>query len=304
MATALVKLKVGFTTLLALIILFGGMLWIKEFKPGLKTKSISVIFSDSKGVSLGDPVTLSGVKVGKINSISLTSENRALLNFSIRNTVRLSSDARFTIYEVGLMGDKALVVEPGKSKELIDLSRIQEGSDAPSYQDLVEKAEMVLSQLNTATIKINHDVDLAKLSAAFEQTLLNVRRTLSAYRTIVEENRKTLAGTLKNVETTSGDIRTFMSVNDAKIARAIDSFQKSSDQLGETLTAIRPISVTVDTIAAYIKSGKGTFAKLIKTDDLYEELRQTNATLDSFVTDFRLHPGKYTRDMKFKVRLF
>jgi phospholipid/cholesterol/gamma-HCH transport system substrate-binding protein len=304
MATSLVKLKVGFTTILALIILFGCMLWIKEYKPGLKTKDVAALFNDSKGVSVGDPVTLSGVKVGKIKSISLTSDNKALITFSLRSTVRLNSDARFAIYEIGLMGDKALIIEPGKSKDPVDLNRIQAGADTPSNKDLVEKAEMVLSQLNIATKKINQDVDLAKLSAAFDQTLVNVRLTLSAYRTIVEENRKTLAGALKNVETASGDIRTFMNANDTKIAKAIESFQKSSDQLGETLTSLQPISATADTIAAYMRSGNGSFAKLIKNGDLYEELRQTNATLDSFVTDFQRHPGKYTKDMKFKVRLF
>ncbi|MDP2983124.1 MAG: MlaD family protein [Candidatus Latescibacter sp.] len=304
MATSLVKLKVGFTTIFALIILFGGVFWIKEYKPGLKTNTMSVLFRDSKGVSVGDPVTLSGVKVGKISRITLNSENLAIVIFSIRKTVQLHSDARFRVYEIGLMGDKALVIDPGKAKEPLDMSRIQTGADTPGFQDLIAKSETVLNQLNTAGAKFNRDVDFVKLSSAFEQTLENVRKTLSAYRIIAEENRKSLSTALKNVDTTSGDIRTFMNSTDARLARAIDSFQVSSDRLSETLTALQPISVTVDTLAAYMKSGNGTLAKLIKTDDLYNELRQTNATLDSFVTDFRRDPGKYTKDMKFKVRLF
>jgi phospholipid/cholesterol/gamma-HCH transport system substrate-binding protein len=304
MAVSLVKLKVGITTLIALVILFGGLIWIKEYKPGLKTVSLNVLFDDSKGVSVGDPVTLSGVKVGKITGVKLTQDNKALINFSILNTVRLNSDAQFGIYEIGLMGDKALLIEYGKSKEPMDMDRIHIGTNTPSYNDLVAKAEQVLNQLNSVTFKIDRDMDLAKLSNTFEQTLHNVQITLSAYKTIAEENRETVSGALKNMEATSGELSYFMKTNDARIANALDSFRKSSDQLGETLASIQPISVAVDTIAAYMKSDKGTMAKFIKTDALYEELRQTNATLDSFVTDFRLHPGKYTKDMKFKVRLF
>jgi phospholipid/cholesterol/gamma-HCH transport system substrate-binding protein len=304
MANSLVKLKVGVTTILAFCILFGGVFWIKEYRLGVQTKTIKVLFHDSKGVSVGDPVTLSGVKVGKITSISLSSDNQALIIFNIGRKVQLQSDAQFRIYEIGLMGDKALVIDPGTAKEPLEMSRTYTGASTPGFQDLIAKSETVLNQLNTIGAKFNKDVDFAKLTSTFEQTLENARKTFSAYRLIAEENRKTLSAALKSVDTTSGDMRTFIHSTDARLAGAVDSFQTSLNRLEETLAALQPVSVTVDTLASYMKSGNGTMAKLIKTDDLYNELRQTNAALDSFVTDFRRNPGKYTKDMKFKVRLF
>ena len=67
---------------------------------------------------------------------------------------------------------------------------------------------------------------------------------------------------------------------------------------------IESFSTVFDTLSVYMESDKGTLAKLIKTDELYEELRRTNASIDSFITDFKRNPGKYTKNMKFKIRLF
>jgi hypothetical protein len=70
------------------------------------------------------------------------------------------------------------------------------------------------------------------------------------------------------------------------------------------LDDLNSLSNVIDTVSVYMGSDKGTFVRLLKYDELYNELRQTNANIDSFVTDFKRNPGKYTKDMKIKVRLF
>jgi len=99
-------------------------------------------------------------------------------------------------------------------------------------------------------------------------------------------------------------LKNFIVKNDNKFDQTIESFQQTSVQMSTFIDNMQKLSTVVDTISVYMNSGEGTFARLLKYDDLYEEIRQTNANIDSFVVDFKRNPGKYTKDMKFKLRLF
>ena len=102
----------------------------------------------------------------------------------------------------------------------------------------------------------------------------------------------------------SQEFKQLIRKNSENLSSAFDSFQHISEKLSSAIDKLDNMSTVVDTLSVYMESGEGTFAKLVKSDDLYNELRTTNAHLDSFITDFRLNPGKYTRDMNFKIRLF
>ena len=88
------KLKVGITTFLALILLFGGVFWVKEYNPMSKKDTLGIIFIDANGLASGDPVTVSGIKVGEVTSVALNGENKAEVIVSVSKNVRLKSDAR------------------------------------------------------------------------------------------------------------------------------------------------------------------------------------------------------------------
>ena len=92
--------------------------------------------------------------------------------------------------------------------------------------------------------------------------------------------------------------------NDSKIDSTIDSFTQTSEKLSAFIDDMHALPALIDTLSANMNENEGTVARLLKYDDLYEELRRTNADIDSFVVDFKRDPGKYTKDMNFKLRLF
>ena len=118
------------------------------------------------------------------------------------------------------------------------------------------------------------------------------------------DNREPLKQSLQSFQDSAHNLNEFIRKNDDRFESALISFQQTSEKISLALDTMENLSTVVDSLSLYMKSGKGTFAKLVRSDDLYEELRRTNANIDSFVTDFKLNPGKYTKDMKFKIRLF
>jgi len=303
-SSVITKIKVGITTCIALGLLIGGILWVKEFNPATQNLLFTVRFSNGQGIAGGDPITISGIKVGEVRNVSLTEDNKAEVILFITKKVNLSDDCTFTIRDVGLMGDKMLVITPGTSTIPLDPTRVYTGADSRGLTELIESADAVMIRLDILGKKLDNDLDIAKLSRSFEQTFEKIQQVARVYETLAEENRKPLKESISNLNETAGEMQKFMKRNDTRLADAIDSFQKTTVKIGIALDNFNNLSSAIDTVSTYIESGEGSLARLIKSDALYEELRRTNATIDSFVTDFKTNPGKYTKDMKFRIRLF
>jgi methyl-accepting chemotaxis protein len=202
------------------------------------------------------------------------------------------------------MGDKALVVDPGKEPGTLDANRVHTGSRSPGLDRLFTEAQNLVSGLARIIGRIDSDLDIARLSKSLDETLEKVRETAAAYRLLAQDARKPLTGALERVEAASDDVSSFISDNRNSAARSLESVRNTSERMNALIDSLNSVSAVINTIAVRIESGDGAFAKLVKSDSLYEELRHTNAAVDSFITDFRRNPGNYTRDMKFKLRLF
>ena len=202
------------------------------------------------------------------------------------------------------MGDKALVITPGTDTTELDISKVHNGTESFDINDLIVNAGTVIQKLNTLSTKIDNDLDIHKLTKSFEQTFQKIQQAIDIYENIAKNSREPIEKSLESITTTSEKLKHFIEKNDENFENVLKSFQKTSEKISLSLDKIDTISIVIDTLSTYLKEDEGTLGKLIKSDDLYEELRRTNANIDSFITDFRLNPGKYTKDMKFKVRLF
>ena len=121
---------------------------------------------------------------------------------------------------------------------------------------------------------------------------------------LAQDNREPLKKSIGNLEEVSQEMKAFIRDNNSKFVDAIESFQKTTVKIYDALDDLKNLSTVIDTLSTYMETGEGSLARLIKSDELYEEIRKTNASIDSFVVDFKRNPGKYTKDMNFKIRLF
>ena len=161
-----------------------------------------------------------------------------------------------------------------------------------------------MKKLNRIGSKIDKDLDIAQLTQSFEKTFEKIQEVITVYGEIARNNSEPLAQSIKSINSSANELQQFVKNSDTRFERAIDSFQKTSEKISLAVDSIENLDTVIDTLSAHMKSGEGTLAKLIKSDELHEELRRTNANIDSFIVDFKRNPGKYTKDMKFKIRLF
>jgi phospholipid/cholesterol/gamma-HCH transport system substrate-binding protein len=96
-------------------------------------------FASVAGLKPGDPIEIAGVKVGRVETLSLAGD-RARLGFRMNSDVKLQDDVIASIRSRGLIGDKFVLISPGSSDKLIPSGgKIRETESPPDIIDLLGK---------------------------------------------------------------------------------------------------------------------------------------------------------------------
>lgn len=105
----------------------------------VKGYEVTARFLKVGGLNVGSDVRINGIKVGTVVSQKLDGENYdAEIVMSLSPDVRLPKDSAAVIVGDGLIGDKFIKIEPGKSKEML-----QDGDVMTNVKDFKTIEDMV-----------------------------------------------------------------------------------------------------------------------------------------------------------------
>ncbi len=97
-------------------------------------------FENSSGLKKGAVIEIAGVKVGKVESISLDLETQeSMVWLEVDQNVEVQDDAVASIRTAGIIGDKFIKISPGGGDLLQDGDEIIETEPAISIEELVSK---------------------------------------------------------------------------------------------------------------------------------------------------------------------
>ena len=144
--------------LLVLGYLYGGRDWREAKSGGGSHVLINAKFNKVDGLVEGDSVTMSGIRVGTIDKMTLDGHYRAIVTMKISAAVPLPTDTSAAIHTDGLFGSKFIVLEPGG-----DAKRLQAGGEITYTQDSVvvgDLLDLIISE-GRAALKSRQDADPA-----------------------------------------------------------------------------------------------------------------------------------------------
>lgn len=97
------------------------------------------VFNRVDGLAVGSDVTLSGVKIGTVESMRLDDKYQAWVTLQIDDDIPLPADTSAAIHTDGLLGGKTLVLEAGGEDEVLtDGSRISYTQDSVVVGELLD----------------------------------------------------------------------------------------------------------------------------------------------------------------------
>lgn len=105
----------------------------------VKGYTLSAEFMKVGGLSIGSDVRINGIKIGTVTAQNLNNDDYTVkVVFSISTDIKLPADSTVAIVSDGLMGDKFVKIEPGKSKEYLkDGDSFSKTKDFKTLEDMV-----------------------------------------------------------------------------------------------------------------------------------------------------------------------
>ncbi|WP_187269343.1 MlaD family protein [Algibacter pacificus] len=293
------EVKTGILVILGIILFIFGFNYLKGQNLLDSSKTYYAVYDNVEGLVPSTPVTINGLTVGKVISISFKDDasGQLLVELLVDNDFEFSKNSTAQVYDTGLIGGKAVAIVPafdnaGPAEDKSTLKgAVKEGmvgalsNQLSPLQSKIEKmltsADALISNLNDVLDekgKANLKSSLASLSV----TLKSFEGTSKSLNQIMQTNQSKINTVLSNAETASNDL--------AKMTREL-----SKADLAATMKNLETTLASFDNIMANLEKGEGSMGKLLKDDALYNNLEGATAELESLLLDFKLHPNRYTR---------
>jgi phospholipid/cholesterol/gamma-HCH transport system substrate-binding protein len=300
MATHETEFKVGITILIGLAILAGSLYWLEGYRIAGETQRIKVLFSDVGTLQIGDRVTVSGVRKGKVDDLKLT-DSGVVVELALDQDVVLKADAAITIKNLGLMGERFIAINPGKDSTKLDASKTVPGlydTGLPEVMGLMGEMITELRELvRTVKNTIGSDTGLAKFNTALDH-LNHLTGSLADY---VDRNKGKLDETAQNFLVASRHLDRILKDNSGKVDSTLERMDRVSTKLESFTYQLDSLAAAAREFADYVNTNDGTVQLLLEDRRLYDDLRRTADNIDDLVNDIRNDPQKY---INLKVELF
>ncbi len=290
------QVKVGVMVLLAVLTLLFGYGWLRDWYFGVSYTRINVIFLNAQNLQPGDPVSIYGVRKGKIESIDLRREG-VLVTLMVMLPFALPEDSRFIIKDTDLMGNKEVHIVPGKAEQVIGESATVSGENSIGFSALIESSNNTLSNMNDLFAYLTNEEN--GLINTINASLAEIREASSSFNNIIANSNSSIEKTIVNLHSASEQISLFLSENSddlgdviSKTSVNLTTLQNSLNELNQVMSDIQPFIQT-------LRKEDSSLHKFVSDDELYEKLLNTGSQVDSLLIDIRKNPHRY-----FKLKLF
>jgi len=271
------EFKVGLTVTVATLILIFGIIWGKEFRLRTNKYQIQIVFDEIGGMVPGDPVTVNGVKEGKVLNIGWD-DRKVLCTAEINNHVQLYEDARFIVISAELLAGMKIEIYPGKSSNKINMAHQPfEGSYAGRVVDValvIEDLSRDLSSLSmridTTVAQINILLKSGTLQNDLTESLSNIKSITTQFKTLPADIKNSLTG----LDSTIFGVQNLITSNSGDVTALIQKMNSIASRLDT-------VSVSLHAVMSRIERNEGTLGKMVNEKDLYEKLNRTLVSVDS-----------------------
>ena len=287
------EIKVGFFVLIAIVIVISAIFWVKGFLVTKDQVDLNVYFQQVSGLNVGDPVTVKGVRMGRVNSIELDGDS-VKVEFTLDESVKLKEDYKIEIAILELMGGKQLYITPGKSPNEISNTKSLSGNNSTDFSSIIKS----VAELST---------DVKSLIKNFSKTNENLNDVLVNINDIVGDGqmKRNLKSTISNVEVTSRNLNSLVSENrlslrnltkkaDYTIDNVNEVMDENSPEINSTLKEMHILTTKVDTlitnlnlIVADIQNQKGSVGKLMYDEEFYENINKALLEIERLTKKIR-----------------
>lgn len=289
------EVTVGLLVIVSIAVLFSGLSFLSGkslFGAGMVT--FAGRFENISGLGVGDPIQISGVKVGRVVDIDLQDVNEVVVHIEVSGENRPHIDAKLFVRALDALGAMYIDYVPGRSEELL-----QDGQTISGSRDLalVETATAVAGQ--ASDVLVGAGALLSERTAAeIHETLDAVQRAMNVVAQLGSGpaiNQATLA--LEALANVAARLDSTLASPD--LARSLARLGEITENVNEMVLGLGAATEALGRTMLKIESDTGTIGRLVNDTTLYYEMVQLTTSLRLLLDDMRERPGRY-----FHLRVF
>jgi phospholipid/cholesterol/gamma-HCH transport system substrate-binding protein len=326
------EFAVGLAVLAALALVIGGALWLSETDVNQKKATYAARFRTVGGLGVGGPVTLRGVRVGRVEAIRLVEDEWVETQFSIDRTVELPGKPAVISASASLFGEwtanivpfEPLPADPNLREALIESDRAGgeawPGATLPDIGQLTAQASRIAGDVADVTQRIGQAFDSTALRnlqqsvkdlAAISSRLVRFANAQTDRIDRVSENVATTADAFTGVaRSLQGAVaRLDSATSDDQVKDILNNSRSSSADIRAAAADLRSIMAAArsneaslvrvvraaDSLMGRLQAGNGTLGLLASDSALYYETTKTVVQFRELLADIKAHPAKYLK---------
>lgn len=293
------EVKVGLFAISMLLIGWGVIRVLKGADLFGNTNTYYAYYEQVGGLQEASQVVLYGVKVGSVTKITLNEDptKGVELVMSIDKRYKLPADSKAKIFNNGLMGGKAVEIVYGSSAEILP------NKGTLQTEQSVDLMEMASSEMGGLLDKVTVIMD-------------NLTQTLEGINDLMAKNTESITSIVSNVDGVTGNVNSMLAKEREHLEEALTSLSKFSKSLGDNTEQIDSIIGNMDKfsndlatsnliaevegavaqlnkVLASVNDENGSVGKLLRDDELYDNLTVASDNLSVLLADLKENPHRY-----------
>jgi phospholipid/cholesterol/gamma-HCH transport system substrate-binding protein len=256
-------------------------------------------FKSADGLVKGAQVQIAGIRVGEVKNIVFDTESgKAVTSLEINDAYRnaIPEDSKVSLKTKGLLGDRYVVIEPGKPnvrklKPGEEIARVEEPYDT---EKLVENVGIMTQDLQILARDARKVLIDEKGSERIASVLKNSDEVFKNLNDLTSgKNKEKLQQTIDNTHDATKRMDDIVARNETKLNQTLDNFNKSSKNM--------------DIVTGDVQAGRGTLGKLVVDESLYRDASALVRDMRNVTNRVQNGPGAISRlindpDIYFEAR--
>ena len=286
------EFKIGLSILVAAVVLFSGINYLKGINVFKAANYYYVSYENVNGLSVSSPVTLNGFKVGQVRDITYEYENpgHVLVELSLDKKIRIPSGSKAVI-SLDILGTASIVLQFSTEKDTYNIGDRLIGETAPSMMDDISKK--MLPEVNRIFAKVDTLLTGVNILIA-DSALLNSVRRLDRITANLETTTSQLNRSLASLPTTMNGVNaTVTNLDTITSDLTVLTGQLKEMQLAVTMARVDSIATNLSWVTGRLTRPDNSVGLLLNDRKIYDNLDNATTTIDSILIDVKKNPRRY-----------
>jgi phospholipid/cholesterol/gamma-HCH transport system substrate-binding protein len=278
-------------------------------------------YQDVEGLLPGNPITINGLRVGKVGPLELDMEERvATARLEFDRDLDIPDNTQAMIYSTDLLGSKGIMIyrpdSVAPSPEYYETGDEMVGSLETGIFDqasnlVQDQGAQILVEVAKLSVKLNEIVTLTQEllldennSSSLRASLANIQATTENLTTITTEV-DSIAREITSIANDAGSIVGNLENNNAQIETIIsnvvnttDSLVVASEEVKLIMADARSTVSRVESMMSKLDENDGTLGLLLNDRTLYDSITSTTENVNAVLREVKANPARFFDDIK------